>query len=47
MKLYCVMTEMHRGLIIKLSPLYTKKIEHLNGLEVIDVIFELSSRSLK
>ena len=38
MKLYFVMTEIHRGLI-KLSPLYAKKIQRLNGFEVIDVAF--------
>ena len=33
----CDDTWIHRGLIIKLSSLYTKKILHLNGLEVIDI----------
>ena len=37
MKLYYVMTEIHHGLILKLSPLYTKRLSHLNGLELIDV----------
>ena len=49
LELYCVITDTHRGLIIKIrSPLYAKKqtneqkkktVLHLHGLEVINITF--------
>ena len=49
LELYCVITDTHRGLIIKIrSPLYEKKqtneqkkktVLHLHGLEVINITF--------